>query len=167
MDGHIATECHNEQTPLLHSYRRSTPFPKLQIGILLFLQITEPICSMSIYPYINEVCSVFPVLFIKNSLSIQLVSKLDIIGGDTRKIGYYAGLIVESPYPYDLFMSSPLSPFTFYPCRNPCSLPRRLLQFFNGVEHQTVSVESLFYWLVYLEHSCRCSFLDFLGHFGH
>lgn len=31
---------------------------------------------MSIYPYINE-----------------LVNKLDIIGGDTRKTGYYAGLI--------------------------------------------------------------------------
>ena len=55
MDGPIAAERHNEQTPLLHSYRRSTPLPKLQIGILLFLQISEPLCSMSIYPYINEV----------------------------------------------------------------------------------------------------------------
>ncbi|KAF8813404.1 major facilitator superfamily transporter [Phlegmacium glaucopus] len=79
MDGSIANECHNEQTPLIHSHQgnvKRTPLPKLQIGILLFLQINEPLCSMSIYPYINE-----------------LVSKLDIIGGDTRKIGYYAGLI--------------------------------------------------------------------------
>ncbi|KAF8813396.1 hypothetical protein BYT27DRAFT_6370089 [Phlegmacium glaucopus] len=84
MDGSIATECHhNKQTPLIHSHQgnvKRTPLPKLQIGILLFLQINEPLCSMSIYPYINE-----------------LVSKLDIIGGDTRKIGYYAGLIVEYP----------------------------------------------------------------------
>ncbi|KIJ06124.1 hypothetical protein PAXINDRAFT_92476, partial [Paxillus involutus ATCC 200175] len=35
----------------------------------------EPIASQSILPYIN-----------------QLVSELDIIGGDSRKVGYYAGL---------------------------------------------------------------------------
>jgi len=58
MDGSIATECHNEQTPLIHSHKGNverTPLPKLQIGIILFLQISEPLCSMSIYPYINEV----------------------------------------------------------------------------------------------------------------
>ncbi|KDR78788.1 hypothetical protein GALMADRAFT_244335 [Galerina marginata CBS 339.88] len=69
----------DEQTPLLKSQthkRKSTPLPKLQIGIVLLLQVCEPICSQSIYPYINE-----------------LVSTLDIIDGDTRKIGYYAGLI--------------------------------------------------------------------------
>ncbi|KAF9048789.1 major facilitator superfamily domain-containing protein [Panaeolus papilionaceus] len=76
---------HDEQTPLLKKKRTQspsknrkerTPLPKLQIGIVLLLQVCEPICSQSIYPYINE-----------------LVSTLDIIGGDTRKIGYYAGLI--------------------------------------------------------------------------
>jgi hypothetical protein len=29
---------------------------------------------------------------------LQLVSTLDIIGGDEAKIGYYAGLIVESSF---------------------------------------------------------------------
>ncbi|PPQ80156.1 hypothetical protein CVT25_001449 [Psilocybe cyanescens] len=70
----------DERTPLLNEQRVSkqkrTPLPKLQIGIVLLLQICEPICSQSIYPYINE-----------------LVSKLDITGGDERRIGYYAGLI--------------------------------------------------------------------------
>ena len=47
----------NEQTPLLKKPQKPvyTPLPKLQIAIVLILQICEPICSMSIYPYINEV----------------------------------------------------------------------------------------------------------------
>ncbi|KAJ3772308.1 major facilitator superfamily transporter [Lentinula raphanica] len=53
-----------------------TPLPKVQISILMLLQICEPITSQSIYPYIN-----------------QLISELDITGGDERKVGYYAGLI--------------------------------------------------------------------------
>lgn len=65
----------SEETPLLKQHKR-TPLPILQIGIGLLLQICEPICSQSIYPYINE-----------------LVSTLDITGGDERKVGYYAGLI--------------------------------------------------------------------------
>ncbi|KAG6860740.1 hypothetical protein C0995_008004 [Termitomyces sp. Mi166 len=69
----------DEETALLtqsHERRKPTPLPWLQISIVLLLQVTEPITSMSIYPYIN-----------------QLVSELDIIGGDERKVGYYAGLI--------------------------------------------------------------------------
>ncbi|KAF8150914.1 major facilitator superfamily transporter [Crassisporium funariophilum] len=73
-----ANDFDDEHTPLLKTKpaQKRTPLPKLQIGIILLLQVCEPICSQSIYPYINE-----------------LVSNLDIIGGDTRKIGYYAGLI--------------------------------------------------------------------------
>ncbi|KAJ4480158.1 major facilitator superfamily transporter [Lentinula aciculospora] len=56
--------------------RGPTPLPKVQISILMLLQICEPITSQSIYPYIN-----------------QLISELDITGGDERKVGYYAGLI--------------------------------------------------------------------------
>ncbi|KAF8902180.1 major facilitator superfamily domain-containing protein [Mucidula mucida] len=48
----------------------------VQIWVVLMLQIVEPITSQSIYPYIN-----------------QLVSELDITGGDERRVGYYAGLI--------------------------------------------------------------------------
>ncbi|KAI9435199.1 MFS general substrate transporter, partial [Lactarius indigo] len=58
--------------------RTETPLPITQITILLLLQITEPITSLSIRPYIN-----------------QLVSELPIVGGDERKVGYYAGLIVS------------------------------------------------------------------------
>ncbi|CCM04325.1 uncharacterized protein FIBRA_06496 [Fibroporia radiculosa] len=73
----------DEETALLSGSKTTrkearpiTPLPKLQIGILLLLQLAEPISSQCIYPFIN-----------------QLVSELDITGGDERKVGYYAGLI--------------------------------------------------------------------------
>ena len=52
----------DEETPLLFSaddHEESdkviTPLPKLQIGILLLVQVAEPICSQCIYPFINQV----------------------------------------------------------------------------------------------------------------
>ncbi|KIJ65572.1 hypothetical protein HYDPIDRAFT_187328 [Hydnomerulius pinastri MD-312] len=62
--------------PTLAHKKARTPLPKLQLGILLLIQLAEPISSLSIYPYIN-----------------QLIGELDITGGDKRKVGYYAGLI--------------------------------------------------------------------------
>ncbi|KAF7327393.1 Major facilitator superfamily multidrug-resistance DHA1 sub-family [Mycena kentingensis (nom. inval.)] len=68
-----------EQTPLLaHSARREqrrTPIPWKQLSIIMIIQICEPMASQSIYPYIN-----------------QLISELDITGGDEKKVGYYAGV---------------------------------------------------------------------------
>ncbi|KAJ3573998.1 hypothetical protein NP233_g2071 [Leucocoprinus birnbaumii] len=78
----VNTNVVDEETPLLsspvesHKERQASPLPKLQIAIILLLQLCEPVTSQSIYPYIN-----------------QLVSELDITGGDERKVGYYAGLI--------------------------------------------------------------------------
>ncbi|KAI8980150.1 MFS general substrate transporter [Trametes punicea] len=71
----------DEETPLLASpepkrIKTPTPLPKLQIFILLLMQLAEPVTSQCIYPFIN-----------------QLVSELDITGGDETKVGYYAGLI--------------------------------------------------------------------------
>ncbi|KAF8876547.1 major facilitator superfamily domain-containing protein [Infundibulicybe gibba] len=69
----------NEETALLAHAKKQhkpTPLPKAQIGILLLCHFCEPITGHSISPYIN-----------------QLISELDITGGDERKVGYYAGLI--------------------------------------------------------------------------
>ncbi|KAF8875897.1 major facilitator superfamily domain-containing protein [Infundibulicybe gibba] len=69
----------DEGTALLAHTKKQckpTPLPKVQIGILLLFHFCEPITGHSISPYIN-----------------QLVSELDITGGDERKVGYYAGLI--------------------------------------------------------------------------
>ena len=52
----------DENTPLLDaqsSKQGRTPLPWLQISIILLLQTCEPICSQSIYPYVNEVCIMF------------------------------------------------------------------------------------------------------------
>lgn len=71
----------DEETPLLHDAnapRKATPLPVTQITILLLLLLAEPITSLSINPYIN-----------------QLVSELSIVGGDERKVGYYAGVLVS------------------------------------------------------------------------
>ncbi|KAG9087870.1 hypothetical protein FS749_002582, partial [Ceratobasidium sp. UAMH 11750] len=55
---------------------RVTPLPMKQISILLLMQLAEPIAATVIYPFIAE-----------------LVNKTGVTGGDTSKIGYYAGLI--------------------------------------------------------------------------
>ncbi|KAG1860689.1 major facilitator superfamily domain-containing protein [Suillus subalutaceus] len=68
-----------ETSPLLHETlqkKQKTPLPKLQIGILMLVQLAEPIASMSIYPYIN-----------------QLIRELDITGGNDATVGYYAGIL--------------------------------------------------------------------------
>ncbi|EIW57757.1 MFS general substrate transporter [Trametes versicolor FP-101664 SS1] len=58
-----------------------TPLPKLQLFILLYLQLAEPITSTVIYPFVN-----------------QLVRETGITGGDERKTGYFAGLIESCFY---------------------------------------------------------------------
>jgi hypothetical protein len=50
----------DERTPLLKERKYvtvPTPLPTGQISSLLLLMIAEPVMSMSILPYINEVCS--------------------------------------------------------------------------------------------------------------
>ncbi|KAJ7690108.1 hypothetical protein B0H17DRAFT_1290721 [Mycena rosella] len=61
----------NEETTLLSTPGKAqarTPLPKLQLSVIMLIQICEPLASQSIYPYIN-----------------QLVSELDITGGDEKK----------------------------------------------------------------------------------
>ena len=38
--------------------RKPTPLPRLQISVLLFFQLAEPITSQCIYPFINQVLTV-------------------------------------------------------------------------------------------------------------
>ncbi|EJD37989.1 MFS general substrate transporter [Auricularia subglabra TFB-10046 SS5] len=64
------------EKPVPATPRRPTPLPKLQIAILLGIQLAEPISSQLILPFIN-----------------QLVQELGVTGGDDKKLGYYAGII--------------------------------------------------------------------------
>jgi MFS family permease len=56
--------------------KQKTPLPIMQISILMLVLLAEPIASLSIYPYIN-----------------QLIRELDITGGNDAAVGYYAGII--------------------------------------------------------------------------
>ena len=40
--------------------KEPTPLPKLQLGILLFFQLAEPITSQCIYPFINQASTFLP-----------------------------------------------------------------------------------------------------------
>ncbi|KAG2070411.1 MFS general substrate transporter [Suillus decipiens] len=68
----------SEITPLVpaKTSKPKTPLPKLQLGIILTIQLAEGIASTSIFPYIN-----------------QLIRELGITGGDDAAVGYYAGII--------------------------------------------------------------------------
>ncbi|KAI9507533.1 MFS general substrate transporter [Russula earlei] len=81
MPAHEHTKPNDERAPLLRERVHPTPLPKSQIIPLLLLMITEPVMSLSIMPYINE-----------------LVSQLPTTGGDDRKAGYYAGIILSLYY---------------------------------------------------------------------
>jgi MFS family permease len=70
LDGHP-----NEETPLVGG-KSKTPLPWGQISLVFVSLIAEPISSVYILSFIN-----------------QLIGELGITGGDDRKIGYYAGLI--------------------------------------------------------------------------
>ena len=81
----------------LDSQRKWQPnaLPKLQLAIVLLLRVCEPITSQSIVPYINQARLLRRSRENSSHHFQQLITELDITGGDYRKVGYYAGLIVE------------------------------------------------------------------------
>ncbi|KZP23803.1 MFS general substrate transporter [Athelia psychrophila] len=77
------TDLNNEivdehSTLLTKETKKPTPLPKLQIFVLLLCQLSEPITSQCILPFIT-----------------QLIRELDVTGGDEANVGYYAGLIIS------------------------------------------------------------------------
>ncbi|KAK7043855.1 hypothetical protein VNI00_008020 [Paramarasmius palmivorus] len=59
-----------------HDQQRTTPLPRYQLFLTLFIQSSEPITATVIYPFIA-----------------QLIRSTGITNGDETKIGYYAGII--------------------------------------------------------------------------
>ena len=55
-----------------------TPLPKFQLFIIIFIQISEPVTSTVIYPFVNE-----------------LIRSLGLTAGDEKKTGYYVGIVVS------------------------------------------------------------------------
>lgn len=83
----------DEETALLSKPKQSrepkpvTPLPKLQIAILLLLQLAEPITSQCIYPFINQAsAALFRAVVVLNpslSSSASLTSPV----GTRRRLG--------------------------------------------------------------------------------
>ena len=58
MDATNTPHVASETTPLVSakvSKKPKTPLPKFQIAILMILHVADPIASVSIFPYINQV----------------------------------------------------------------------------------------------------------------
>jgi hypothetical protein len=73
----------NERDPL---HRRNegpltkrTPLPTFQLLVVSLVQFSEPVTATVIYPFIN-----------------QFVRETGATGGDERKTGYFAGIIVSA-----------------------------------------------------------------------
>jgi hypothetical protein len=66
----------NEQTTIPKPKR--TPLPKISLLILFLIQFSEAITATVIYPFINK--------FVRDT---------GVTGGDERKTGYFAGVIVS------------------------------------------------------------------------
>lgn len=74
----IQTECESVLRSNDGAQERPTPLPKVQLFSVFLIQVAEPITATVIYPFIN-----------------QFVRETGITGGDEKKTGYYAGLIVR------------------------------------------------------------------------
>jgi hypothetical protein len=65
-DTPLLTPSSNRSAPIVGSNgkrkKARTPLPKGQLAIALLLQICEPISSLSLCPYINQVCSSWQIL---------------------------------------------------------------------------------------------------------
>ncbi|KZT24425.1 major facilitator superfamily multidrug-resistance, DHA1 sub-family [Neolentinus lepideus HHB14362 ss-1] len=59
----------------------TTPLPWLQLSIIYWLQLSEPMTGYVLYPIIN-----------------QMVLEYGLTGGDAEEIGYYAGVIMSAFY---------------------------------------------------------------------
>jgi hypothetical protein len=58
--------------------KKRTPLPVLPLLSIFLIQFAEPITATVIYPFVN-----------------QFVRDTGIVGGDDRKVGYFAGIVVS------------------------------------------------------------------------
>jgi hypothetical protein len=91
----IPQECPNERSALVEQDDESftttdssidwapTPLPKLQLFIIIFIQISEPVTSTVIYPFVNE-----------------LIRSLGVTNGDEKRTGYYVGIVVSRSFSF-------------------------------------------------------------------
>jgi len=64
------------EEPDSHPPAKPTPLPKLQLFTIFFIQFSEPVTALVVYPFI-----------------VQLVRDTGVTGGNEGKNGYYAGFL--------------------------------------------------------------------------
>ena len=86
----------SESTWFLDQYleSRKKPISFHQLLLVLLIEFSAHLPGFSITPFINQVSDVHRAL--TDYIPFQLVSELDIIGGDRSKTGYYVGLMVSA-----------------------------------------------------------------------
>ena len=113
----------DEETPPLRDgnpRREETPLPLAQILILLLLQLSEPITSQSIKPYINQVRSSIPLTYVVDNVRLSLLvnSQLLVVTKGGR-------ILRRANSMSRLFSTGILTKLADRIGRCPCILPRR------------------------------------------
>lgn len=76
------------------SKRQRTPLPADQIAILLFLRFCESASMFVIFPFLNEVRTAEQLrMHPESHIALQLMAS--VTGGDSSRVGYYAGIMVR------------------------------------------------------------------------
>lgn len=141
-----------DSEPSFSELEKVTPLPKLQVSILLFLQLAEPLVSQVILPFVNDVSSIHPremyTLQLQMIVILQLVSELDITGGDAAKTGFYSGLLVRHKVKPRLYESNLIGEgFPDHYCRCLCSMLQKRRSRSIGHDCQTALAGSQSSWL--------------------
>ena len=133
-------------------YRKPNPLPRLQISVMLLLQVCEPMASQSIYPYINQVVQYIftPLITISCNLAYQWAGY--------HWWGWAKGGILcwINCKQWISYVCALMHQYRSCDSRNHSSLQQKRSLSFNGVDYQTMSVENQCYWLAYWDRQCQC-----------
>jgi hypothetical protein len=97
----------DEETPLLPRSEQptaKTPLPWDQLWIMLFIQLSDPLSSQTLAPFIPQV-SRFPLLERESdrTWNFSLIRDIGVTHGDESQVGHYVGILVSMSSPFLLF----------------------------------------------------------------
>jgi hypothetical protein len=107
----------DEETPFLRQSESEqptakTPLPWDQFWIILFLQLSDPLSSQTLAPFIPQV-SKFPFLERESDHNwnfVKLIRDIGVTHGDESQVGHYAGILVSMSSTFLLICPSLIFP---------------------------------------------------------
>jgi len=90
----------DEETPLLRRSEQTTaktPLPWDQLWIILLSQLSDPLSSKTLAPFIPQV-STFSLLGLESDYNrnlVKLVRDIGVTHGDESQVGHYVGILVS------------------------------------------------------------------------